>query len=335
MAEWINDDGIDDDYLDGEQSFNNYQGGSQAEPANYQESQESDEDYIDQLLREQSIEDKSKIKFENEDGYIEERDWKDLTNEEKYNILSNSGTSGEDYGLDESETQLINAIRQSGLTPLEYIQNVEKMGVDRYVQNSQTPQFSVDQYSDDELFVADFISRMGDVTDEEAQEALEKAKENETLFAKQIGAIRNEYKTIEQEQAQQAQIDQQTQAQEQYNQFTSKVVDEINNLREIQGYELNMSNDDMQMLYDFITGQDAAGINYFTKALSDPATLVKIAWYALYGDQMVDNITQYFKSDIAKVREESYKKGREAQDKNRVVYQQKSRNTGYGIDDFA
>jgi len=42
----------------------------------------------------------------------------------------------------------------------------------------------VDQLDDDELFVYDFMSRMGDVTQEEAQEALERAKSNESLFAK-------------------------------------------------------------------------------------------------------------------------------------------------------
>jgi hypothetical protein len=45
---------------------------------------------------------------------------------------------------------------------------------------------------------------MGDVTDEEAQEALERAKSNETLFSKQIQAIRNEYKAIEDENIRQA-----------------------------------------------------------------------------------------------------------------------------------
>lgn len=37
----------------------------------------------------------------------------------------------------------------------------------------------------------------------------------------------------------------------------------------------------MQELYDFITGQDAAGNNYLAKALSDPHVLVKTAWLAL------------------------------------------------------
>ena len=37
------------------------------------------------------------------------------------------------------------------------------------------------------------------ITDDEAREALDRAKSNETLFKKQASAIRNEYKTIEDE----------------------------------------------------------------------------------------------------------------------------------------
>lgn len=65
----------------------------------------------------------------------------------------------------------------------------------------------------------------------------------------------------------------------------------------------------MQELYDFITGQDAAGNNYLAKALSDPQVLVKTAWLALNGDQMINDITSYFQKEIASVRKESYKKG--------------------------
>ena len=107
----------------------------------------------------------------------------------------------------------------------------------------------------------------------------------------------------------QAQLEQEQIAQQQYDQFSDQIVDEINNLTEIQGFELNMENDDMQELYDFITGYDAAGNNYLAKALSDPHILVKTAWLALNGDQMINDITSYFQKEIANVRKESYKKG--------------------------
>ena len=270
--------------------------------------EEKEDDFLTSLLKSRGIEDKSKIKFETEDGTTEEIDWDSLSNDDKLNILSSSENTPEN-NLDESEIQLINAIRNRGMTPSEYLRFIGDGEIKRYIQNSQQPQYEIDSYSDDELFLMDFISRMGEVTEDEATEALERAKANEDLYKKQVEAIRNEYKQAEQENQMQAQLEQEQIAQQQYDQFSNQIVDEINNLKEIQGFELNMENNDMQELYDFITGQDAAGNNYLSKALSDPHILVKTAWLALNGDQMINDITSYFQKEIASVRKESYKKG--------------------------
>lgn len=310
------------DELDDEQQFNeqeqNPEPGNQ-EPENQEiknpdntnipdQEEEKEDDFLTSLLKSRGIEDKSKIKFATEEGDVEEVDWDSLSNEDKLNILSSSENTPEN-SLDESEIQLINTIRNSGMSPAEYLQFIGNGEVQRYIQNSQQPQYEIDSYSDDELFLMDFMSRMGEITEDEATEALERAKANEGLFKKQVEAIRNEYKQAEQENQMQEQLEQEQLAQQQYDQFSDQIVDEINNLKEIQGFELNMENNDMQELYDFITGQDAAGNNYLAKALSDPRILVKTAWLALNGDQMINDITSYFQKEIANVRKESYKKG--------------------------
>lgn len=282
-----------------------------------------EDDFVEALLKSRGIEDMSKIKFENDEGSVEERNWNDLSNEEKFNIL-NSTEHDSDNDLDDSEVQLINSIRESGLTPAEYLQKLQSDGINSYIQNSQTVQYEVDQMNDDELFIYDYMSRFGDVTEEEAREALDRAKSNETLFAKQIGAIRKEYKDAEDENLKQAQIEEETYAQERYNQFANQIAEQIDNLSEFSGYDLNMDDDDKQMLYDFITGVDGAGVNYFTKALSDPKILVKVAWLTLNGEQMIADITNYFQKEISNVRKESYNKGRtESKDKSNVVYKNK------------
>lgn len=307
-----------------------------------QRTDNNDDDFISYLLKSREINDRSKIKFENEEGSIEEVDWNSLSNEDKLNIL-NSSAEATDNDLDESELQLISAIRQSGLTPAEYLQHIQNESIDRYIQNNanENRQYSVDQYDDDELFMADFISRMGDVTQEEAKEALENAKANPALFSKQMEAIRAEYKTIEDENLQQAQIEQEQLAQEQFDQFSEAVVDQINDLTEYGGYDLNLENQDMQELYDFITGTDAAGNNHFAKALSDPKTLVQTAWLALNGEKMIDDITKYFQKEITRVRQESYNKGLEDAKKtnqSQVVYidrpGQQSQQEYNDLDDF-
>ena len=305
------------------------------------DTEEEKEDFISSLLKSRGIEDKSKIKFATEEGDVEEVDWDSLSNEDRLNILSSSESTFENT-LDESEVQLISTIRNSGMSPSEYLQFVGNGEVQRYIQNTQQPQYEIDAYSDDELFLMDFMSRTGDITEDEAMEALERAKANETLFNKQVEAIRKEYKQAEQENQMQAQLEQEQAAQQQYEQFSNQIVDEINGLTEIRGFDLNMNEEDMQSLYDFITGKDQAGNNYFAKALSDPRILVKTAWLALNGDQMIDDITNYFQKEIANVRKTSYKKGVEdTQQKinksNNVIFKNKpkSQQEDYNdLDDF-
>lgn len=311
------------------------------ESNNQESSNEEEVDFVSSLLKTRGIEDKSKIKFENDEGYVEEVDWDNLSTRDKLNILQSSEATPE-TGLDESEIQLINTIRNSGMKPAEYLQFIGNGEVQRYIQNNYQPQFEIDQYSDDELFLMDFMSRMGEVTEDEAAEALQRAKTNENLYQKQIDSIRNEYKQAEKENLMQEQLEQEQHAQEEYEQFSNQIVDEINNLTEIQGFDLNMDSDDMQTLYDFITGQDAAGNNYLAKALSDPQTLVKTAWLALNGDQMINDISNYFQKEIASVRRESYNKGvtdtqKKMNKSNNVVFKDKpgSRQETYSdLDDF-
>ena len=306
------------------------------------EQSDSEEDVVTSLLRNRGIDDTSKIKFENEEGEIEEKDWSELSNSDKLNILESSETTPEE-GLDDSEIQLINAIRNSGMSPAEYLTYVGTNSIGQYVQNNTSPEFEIDQYTDDELFLMDIMSRTGDITQDEALEALEKAKANESLYQKQVNSIRNEYKQAEQENQLQLQIEQDQQQQIEREQFSNQIVDEINNLREVEGFELNMDDNDMQTLYDFITGEDQAGNNYLVKALADPRILVKTAWLALNGDQMVRDITNYFQKEISNVRKASYKKGVEdTQNKinkpNNFTYKSKSKsnNSEYysDLDDF-
>lgn len=161
-------------------------------------------DLLTSLLRTKGIEDKSKIKFENDEGEIEEKNWTDLSTEDQLNIL----TANEKPLLNDAENELLESIRNSGLTPSEYLNYVANNEVQRYIQNSQEPSYEIDQYTDDELYLMDLMSKMGDVTEEEALDALEKAKSNESLYKKQIAAIRSEYKRAEEENQMQAQLEQ-------------------------------------------------------------------------------------------------------------------------------
>ena len=274
------------------------------------------EDIITELLKSYGITDKSKILYENENGEEVEVSWNSLSKEDKLGILQtpNHSISNE---LDDSEVQLINTIRNSKMSPSEYIQYIEKQGVDRYVQNSQVPHYSIDDYSDDDLFMMDLIARLGDnITDNEVRDALEQAKSNEVLYNKQIEALRNEYRKSEQDRLNQEEYEKQQIAQEQYNQFSNSIYDQINGFKEFYGCDIDLDQNDKQELFEFITGFDEAGNNHFAKALNDPNLVVKMAWTLLNGDKLIEDINDYYKSKITEVSKNSYNKGLKDANKN-------------------
>lgn len=289
--------------------------------------QNTEEDFISSLLRTRGIEDKTSIKFEDEEGNSISANWDDLDNQTKLGILDSTQNNPE-TDLEDSEIELINAIRRSQLTPSEYLQYIEKSGVDRYIQNTRmaNESYTIDEYSDDDLYVLDLMSRTG-ITEDEAQEALYKAKSSEEVFSKQIGAIREEYKQIEADNIRRSQFEQQQQAQEQYNQFAYSIANQIEDFKTFADYDLNMEVDDKQELYEFLTGFDAAGNNHFAKTLADPKLVVQMAWFALNGTRMIEDITDYYKNEITQVRKNSYAKGledaRKGRDKEQVIYKQK------------
>jgi hypothetical protein len=91
------------------------------------------------------------------------------------------------------------------LSPAEYIQAIQRQGIDEYRRNTVDESYSykVDDLTDEELYVADLITKIPDITKEEAFEALDRIKQNETLFKRQMGAIRSEYIKAEKETIQQ------------------------------------------------------------------------------------------------------------------------------------
>ena len=275
--------------------------------------QHNDEDLIGDLLSRQGISNPEKIKFEGEDGIIKERNWDELDYNEKINILSNNSYNPE-TDLDDDEIDIINAIRSSKMNPKEYMEAVRSQAVnDYYVQSQQNPtpqSFSVDDYTDDEIFLYDMQARMPDMTDEELIQALDTAKANEDVYQKQVNGIRNEYRQLETNKIQQEQAIAQQQQRQQYQQYANSIINAIDVQSDIAG-TFELEDEDKQQLAYAILGQDQAGISNLGKALNDPTTLVKMMWFALKGEEAIDSINEYYKDQISKARQSGYQKGLE------------------------
>lgn len=286
-------------------------------------------DLITSLLKDRGIDDATQIQFEDDNGEIVTRDWNSLDVNEQLEILRSSSPQAED-GLDDTEIQLINAIRQSNLTPSEYVQYVQKKAIENYEQNNRSGiSYSVDDYSDDELYMYDLQTKIKDVSQEELQEVLDKAKSNEVLFKKQVDALRNEYKQREDEMYRQEEFNRQQEAQQNYNNFAKSVEEAVINFDSIANGNLNLTAEDKRNLYEFITGFDDAGNSWFGKALNDPELLVKMAWFAYYGEQAFYDIQDFYNSEINKL------KNQQAQPKTNSIYKPKNnRSSTYYEDDI-
>lgn len=262
-------------------------------------------DYLSDFLKTRGIDDASKIKFEDEQGNIEERSWDSLSNEEKLNILNTPVEQQEQVSdqLSDEEIQLLNSIRQSNLTPSQYLQQIQGQQV------VQEPQYKIDDLSDDELFLLDLESRVGELTDDMAAQALSNAKQNEELFNKQVEGIRKEYKEREDYQLQQEQEELAQQQQEAYNQFQDTIINSIDQFNSIGNLDLNFDDSDKEELAQFMLSRDEAGNNYLWQALQDPETLTRAAWFILNGEEAFNSISDYFINQIKLVSENQYKKG--------------------------
>lgn len=294
----------DDDIFEGSQEEN-----PTDEPSGYQqqESNDGDDSFMSDFLRSKGIDDPSRIKFEDENNNIIERNWNDLTREEQINILNTplQPQYEDNNDLSDEEVTLLTQIRQSGLTPSQYLQQIQG---DQVVQE---PTYKIDDLSDDEVYILDLESRVGELSDDDAAQALSVAKQNEDLFNKQVEGIRKEYKDREDYNTQQEQAQLEQQQQEAYYQYQDAVINAINNFNSIGNLDLNFEDSDKEELAEFMLSPDEAGNNYLYRALQDPETLVKAAWFILNGDEAFDSITDYFTNQIKLVSENQYRKGYE------------------------
>lgn len=271
-------------------------------------------DVIASLLKQKGIDDPTKIKFLDDNDQVQEKNWNDLTSREQLNILQNNEQPVDDNTqLDDSEIDLINRLRLSNMTPEEFVATIKQQGVAEYMsqQGAPEPTYSIDDLTDEELYVLDLQARIGQdkITEEELQEALDRAKSNEALFAKEIAGLRDEYHRLEDEKNQKDAAYQQQLAQDNFDRYAYGVVNAINNFDSLGELSVDMDDDDKNEIYTFLTGTDNAGISYLQKALNDPETLVQMAWFALKGEDVINSVSDYYKAEITKAHRAGYDEG--------------------------
>lgn len=275
----------DDEFGDIDLGQQKPEGNEGDQPAGQQKpSAQPDEDLTTEVLRLKGITDPGKIKFEDETGAIVERAWDSLSREEQINILIDQESEQQDFN--DSELQLINTIRESGMTPDEYIQSL-------LPETEPTKRYRVDDLSDDEVYALDLLHKIGsDISDEEINQALELAKQNEGLFKKTVEGLRKEYIRLQEDE--EAQIASEKAAREEaaYNKFADSIKGQIKDLNSFAGQPLQLSDDDIEDLSSFMLDIDDQGLSAFGRAMNDPALFTKAAFWILNEDKIVEELNK-------------------------------------------
>ena len=312
----------DDEFLDDETPV---QEPSQNNDSYYEEPQE-DIDLTSEILRLKGISNPDKIKFEDETGAVIERSWNNLSKEEQINILAGNEPDIESQ-LGDDEIDLLNAIRSSGMDVNNYIQSLINKNQPR------EKQYKVNELSDDDLYVLDILEKVGsdNVTDDELTEALDNAKQNEILFKKTVEGLRQQYIQLEKDQEMEEMNKRNAAMQEQYNQFASTVANEIRGLNYLAGQNLELSNNDMNELYEFMLNIDESGMSPFGKALQNPAIFTKAAFWVLNEDKITEELTKQMQDTYIRGYENAKK---DMQGKSKLVFNQSAKTQNKKQDDW-
>ncbi len=284
------------------------------------EKQTYDDDNFDltkELLNLQGITDINKIKFEDESGAVIEKSWDSLSNNEKIMILSHQ--EDPDTSLDNAEIELINQIRKSGLTPDQFIQNLQ-------IPIQQEVQYEVDNMSDDELFCLDLLDKVGseNISDEELQQALINAKSNENLFNKQVASLRNYYKDLENKRLEQIELEKQEQSEYYFNVFSNNIVDSIKNFNFHDDIPIELSYNEMEDLANYILTRDSSGYSQFGRDLNDPVQFTKAAFWMLKGPEILNEMQNQIKEAYLRGYNESNKSVKKVFTKPQITSQSKN-----------
>lgn len=259
---------------------------------------DQEDDLTTEVLKLRGISNPDKIKFEDESGAITERSWDSLTKEEQINILADQREHQEtNNDLAEDEIDLINAIRNSGMSVQDYMQTITP----QINQPQDTNQF--DAMSDEDLYAFDILNKVGNdnITDEELDAALEAAKANETLFKKTVDGLRQQYNRLQEEQKQNIANQQQAATQQRYQAFANVVNNQIDNFNSFAGQPIQLSNQDKDNLSEFMLALDEDGSSALGKALQDPRLLTKAAFWLLNEQELI--------AELQKQQQDAYTRG--------------------------
>jgi hypothetical protein len=262
---------------------------------------------INRFLRDRGIADPTKLKYENEYGHLEDVNFYELPANEQLSILN--GFANE-TGLTEEESSVVNYMRQYNVSFQQILDDYANQQLQAYA--SQVPiarDYSVDEYDDDELFVADLKVKYPNFTDDELLDKLDIAKTNEELYGREVAQLREYYRQMED-----AQIEEQEQIRQSemyaFENNVADVLDRFNGIpldpSDVNCDILTIEDADKDRIAQYLFATDVNGQSQLVKDLSNPAALVELAFYRTQGNLLTD-MANYWKNVLKDERKQNAK----------------------------
>ena len=252
---------------------------------------------ISKFLKSKGIKDSTKINFV--DGA---KDWKDLTSDEQFNVLD-SLTQEEKPILSQDEVDLLNQIRESNLTPKQYINSLSLKETPEEPEQ-EVPTYDFNKINDDTLFVSDLLSRINieSVGDEQAQRAyienrLKEAKEYPVIYKQEVDNIRNYYIKAQNDVLTKIKEDKEREIEKRNTEYSNKITEAIDNIKSIGNLDIDLEDEEKKEIKDLLLSKDKAGVSWLAKILNDPDTVARLGMYYLYGDKIIKGAMDYAKQE--------------------------------------
>jgi len=256
---------------------------------------EDQRELINILLKEKGIIDPLKIQIEDEDGNISETSFNDLSLKEQLDILNEVNTPE----LDDNEIETINYLRENNISLEQLIEYQRNLAIQEYLQYINQDS-DIENLSDEELYRLDIKSKFDHLSEEEIDIELQKELNNPDLFKKKVDKLREIYTQQEIEEKQRLISETKLEEEQNYQQAVNTMIEIAQDTNEL--FNLELDDDDKEEVLQFLLTKDINGQSEFTKLISDPAELFKLAWFAKKGTEAFDTIHNYYKKEIDSVR---------------------------------
>lgn len=244
---------------------------------------------IEDLLKTIGIVDQSKVLYEDETGNTVELDFYDLPREDQISILSNSNAQPE---LSEEDLYYIQQAKENDISLTELIKFYQNKSIEEYTQ-SQQQDYTVANYSDEQLYALDMKSKFGDaITEDEIMAALSKELELPEIFKKKVDKLREDY--IQIEEAERASIAQSIEDQKtaNFNEFQTTISTFVESVEDVGGIVLE--DDDKNDILSFMLQKDVNGVTGFQKQMNDPENIFLAAWAILKAEDSFDILKSHY-----------------------------------------